>query len=72
MWFFKSFNNNNNDDDDNNDNFRYVSQSFYNSTYLYAFLVYDAIFKEREEDKHLQELEERFLQKRKNSPDFRY
>ncbi|XP_078349901.1 nuclear valosin-containing protein-like [Oculina patagonica] len=33
--------------------------------------VYDAIFKEREEDKHLQELEERFLQKRKNSPDFR-
>lgn len=40
--------------------------------YLYTFLlVYDAIFKEREEDKHLLELEERFLQKRKNSPDLR-
>ncbi|KAJ7351727.1 hypothetical protein OS493_035791 [Desmophyllum pertusum] len=33
--------------------------------------VYDAISKDREEDKHLQELEERFLQKRKHSPDFR-
>ena len=35
-------------------------------------LVYDTIFKEKEEDEHLLELEERFLQKRKNSPDLRY
>lgn len=33
--------------------------------------VCDAIIKEREEDDHLQHLEERFLQKRKNSPDLR-
>ena len=34
--------------------------------------VVDAICKEEEEEKHLQELEERFLQKRKSSPAFRY
>jgi len=41
--------------------------------YLYTVsLVYDAIFKEKEEEKHLLELEDRFLQRRKNSPDLRY
>jgi len=41
--------------------------------HLYTFsLVYDVILKEKEEDKHLLELEERFLQKRKDSPDLRY
>ena len=34
--------------------------------------VMDAICKEEEEERHLQELEERFLQKRKSLPAFRY
>ena len=34
--------------------------------------VVDAISKEEEDERHLQELEERFLQKRKSSPAFRY
>lgn len=44
--------------------------------YLYITVLFlsvvDAICKEEEEEKHLQELEERFLQKRKSSPAFRY
>ena len=44
--------------------------------YLYITVLFlavvDAICKEEEEERNLQELEERFLQKRKSSPAFRY
>ena len=45
---------------------------FFNHFVPFLPIAYYAITKEKEEDKYLQEIEEKFLQRKRNSPGVRY